>query len=306
MGRFVVRRVGQGLVVVFGVTIIVFVVTRMIGDPVTLMLPLEATPADRAAFERRLGFDRSIPVQLVDYLGDVASFRFGDSLWEGRPAAEIVLEALPRTLELVLTGMALAVLVAVPLGVIAATKPGSALDRLAVFLSLIGLSIPQFWLGLLLILVFAVQLKVLPTAGIGGLNRLILPAITLALPAIGRLAMVVRSSMIDALNEQYVKMAWAKGMSGFRVVGVHALRNASVPTLTLTGWELIRALAGYSVVVETVFAWPGLGFIAHEAIEREDLILLQAIVFLVAVLVVGVNIAVDVLNKVIDPRIQLS
>lgn len=306
MGRFVVRRIAQGLVVVLGVTVIVFVVTRLVGDPVRLMLPLEATQADRAAFERRLGFDRPIPVQLVDYLGDAAMLRFGDSLWEGRPATQIVLEALPRTLELVLTGIALAVLVAIPLGVIAATRPGSALDRLAVFLSLIGLSIPQFWLGLLLILVFAVRLDVLPTAGIGGLDHLLLPAITLALPAIGRLAMVVRSSMIDELNEQYVKMAWAKGMPRFRVVGVHALRNAAIPALTLTGWELIRALAGYSVVVETVFAWPGLGFIAHEAIERQDLVLLQAIVFLVAVMVVGINILTDVLTKAVDPRIRLG
>lgn len=306
MGRFVVRRIAQGLVVVLGVTVIVFVVTRLIGDPVRLMLPLEATQADRAAFESRLGFDRPIPVQLVDFLGDAARLRFGDSLWEGRPATEIVLEALPRTLELVLTGITLAVLVAVPLGVVAATRPGSALDRLAVFLSLIGLSIPQFWLGLLLILVFSVQLKVLPTAGIGGLSRLVLPAVTLALPAIGRLAMVVRSSMIDELNQQYVKMAWAKGMPRLRVVGVHALRNASIPALTLTGWELIRALAGYSVVVETVFAWPGLGFIAHEAIERQDLVLLQAIVFLVAVMVVGINILTDVLTKAVDPRIQLG
>jgi peptide/nickel transport system permease protein len=306
MGRFVVRRIARGLIVIFGVTVVVFVVTRLIGDPVKVMLPLEATPAERAAFAHRLGLDRPILVQFVDYVGQVARGNFGNSLWQNRPALQIIWERLPLTLELVFSAMALAVLVAIPFGMIAALRPGSVLDRVMITLSLIGLSIPQFWLGLLLIVVFAVRLKVLPVAGSGGLSHLLLPMVTLALPAIGRISMVVRSSMIDELNQQYVQTARAKGLPRARVVGVHALRNASVPALTLSGWELIRALAGYAVIVEVVFSWPGLGSLAEDAIQRQDLILLQAIVFVVAIMVVLINVLIDVAYKLIDPRIQLT
>lgn len=306
MGRFAVRRIAQGLIVILGVTVVVFVVTRLVGDPVDVLLPLEATEEQRAEFERLLGFDRPISVQFADYLGDVVRGDFGESIWQHRPAMEIVFEHLPRTFQLVFPAMALMVVLAVPLGVLAALHPGKLSDRITVVLSIAGLSIPQFWLGLLLIIVFAVELRWLPPLGFGGFKNLILPMVTLALPAVGRLAMIVRSSMIDELNQQYVKMATAKGLSYPRVVAVHALRNAGIPALTLTGWETIRALAGYSVIVETVFQWPGLGFLAIQSIERQDLILLQAIVFVVAVMVVVINVLVDILYKAIDPRIQLA
>jgi peptide/nickel transport system permease protein len=218
----------------------------------------------------------------------------------------IVFEKLPLTLELAFLGIGLAFLLAIPLGILAALRPGGASDRSTVFLSLIGLSLPQFWLGLLLIVVFAVRLGWLPTSGIDTPVHIILPTITMALPALARLVMIVRSSMIDELNQPYVKTCFAKGIPFYRVVGVHALRNASLPVVTLGGWELIRAVAGYSVVVETVFAWPGLGLTAIQAIEREDLILLQAIVFTVAVLVVLINLLMDVAYKAIDPRLKLS
>ena len=305
MGRFAVRRVAQGLLVIFGVTVMVFVFTRMVGDPVKVMLPLEASAQERAAFKHQLGLDRSIPVQFASYVGHLARGDLGTSLWQRRPAVDIVLEALPRTLELVVAAIALAVVLAIPLGVLAALRPGRALDRVAVVLSLAGLSIPQFWLALLLILVFAVQLRIFPTAGMGGPEHLVLPMLALAFPALGRIAMIVRSSMIDELNQQYVKTADAKGLPRRRIVGMHALRNASIPALTLTGWELIRALAGYSVVVEAVFAWPGIGFLANQALDQQDLILLQAIVFVVALMVVVINVAVDILYKVVDPRIKL-
>lgn len=305
MGRFAVRRIAQGFLVIFGVTVMVFVFTRMVGDPVKVMLPLEASPQERAAFKHQLGLDRSIPVQFASYVGHLARGDLGTSLWQRRPAIDIVLEALPRTLELVLAAIALAVLLAIPLGVLAALRPGRTLDRVAVVLSLAGLSIPQFWLALLLILVFAVRIRLFPTAGMGGPEHLVLPMLALALPALGRIAMIVRSSMIDELNQQYVKTADAKGLPRRRIVGVHALRNASIPALTLTGWELIRALAGYSVVVETVFAWPGVGLLANQALDQQDLILLQAIVFVVALMVVLVNVAIDILYKAVDPRIKL-
>lgn len=305
MGRFVVKRIAQGLLVVIGVTIMVFIFTRMVGDPAKTMLPLSATAEQRAAFRHELGLDQPILTQFREYIGDLATGNFGTSVWQRRPAIDAVLDALPNTFQLVLLAIAIAVLLGVPLGVLAALRPGGALDRTAVVLSLAGLSIPQFWLGLLLIIVFSVTLNLLPTAGMGTPANLVLPTLTLAFPALGRIAMIVRSSMIDELNQQYVKTAKAKGMPRARVVGIHALRNASIPALTLTGWELIRALAGYSVVVETVFAWPGVGFLADQALNNQDLILLQAIVFVVAVMVVVINVVIDVLYRAVDPRIKL-
>lgn len=304
MGRFALQRVLQGLIVIVGVTVVVFVVTRLIGDPVSLMLPLEATPDERAAFADALGLDEPIPVQFADFVEGAVRLDFGESLWQGRPAFEIIREALPRTLILVAAGLTLAVVLAVPMGIFASLRPGSWIDRTLVGGSLLGLSVPQFWLGLMLILLFGVVLKVLPTSGSGSFKHLILPAVTLALPALGRLTMMVRSSMIDEMQAAYVETARAKGMPEWRTVFVHAFRNASNPVVTLTGWELIRAIAGYSVVVETVFAWPGIGFMAIEAIKQQDLILLQAIVFVVAVIVVIVNLILDFAYKLIDPRIQ--
>jgi peptide/nickel transport system permease protein len=306
MGRFALRRLGHGVVVVFLVTVVVFVATRIVGDPAKTLLPLETPKAERALFLHRLGLDKSIPDQFVHYIGNVAHFDFGNSLLQDRPALDIVFERLPNTFELVGFGIGLAVLLAIPLGVIAALRPGSLLDKFTVFISLSGLSVAQVWLGLLLILVFAATLKVLPSAGIGGFSHLILPGVTLALPALGRLAMLTRSTMIDELGTQYVQTARAKGMPESRVVGLHALRNAAIPILTLAGWELIRALAGFSVVVETVFAWPGVGYLAFQSIQQNDVVLLQAIVTVVAVLIVLINVSLDILFKAIDPRVKLA
>jgi peptide/nickel transport system permease protein len=306
MGAFIAKRLYYGLYVVIGVTVVVFVVTRVIGDPVSAMLPMESSAAQRALFAQQLGLDRPLYVQFIDFLANVARFDLGESLWQHRPVTQIVLERLPMTLYLVGVGMGLAIALAIPLGILAALKPGGIADRVTVVASLIGLSVPQFWLGLLLIIVFAVDLRWLPTSGSGDLRYLVLPAVTLALPALTRMVMVVRSSMMDELNAQYIKVTTAKGLPFRRVVGVHALRNITVPLMTLAGWEVVRALAGYSVVVETVFAWPGLGLAAMQAIERQDLILLQGIVFYVAVMVVIINIGLDVAQKLVDPRVKLG
>jgi peptide/nickel transport system permease protein len=305
MGRFVLRRLAQGALVVFLVTVVVFVTTRLVGDPVDVLLPFESTPEQRAEFRHQLGLDRSIPVQFWEYLKDVAHLDFGQSLVLREDAMGIVLERLPATLELVAAGMALAFVVSLVLGVLAALRPGGWFDRVAVVGSLAALSMPEFWVGLLLIYIFAVWLGLLPSSGKGGLDHLILPAVTMAFATIGRMVMIVRSSMLDELAQPYVQTARAKGLSGFRTVGVHAMRNVSVPVLTLFGWELILALAGYTAVVETVFAWPGIGFLAYNAIIDQDLVLLQAIVFLVAIFVVVINIMIDILYRAIDPRIQL-
>ncbi|KAB6716986.1 MULTISPECIES: ABC transporter permease [Roseobacteraceae] len=304
MGTFILRRSLQGFLVVLGVTIVVFVATRMIGDPAQVMLPLSATDAQRAAFEQQFGLDRPLDAQFISFVGDLMRFDFGESLWQRRAALEVVLEKLPKTLELIGVGLLLATVVGIPLGALAAVRPDGLFDRVVVGLSLTGLSVPQFWLGLLLIMVFAVGLGWVPTFGSGSLAHMILPAITLAVPSMARIMMLVRSSVINELNQQYVRTAKARGMPFGRVLFQHAMRNALVPVLTLVGWEVISAWAGYTVVVETVFAWPGLGFTAMKAINHSDLFLLQAIVFVVAVGIVLVNIGLDVLFKLIDPRIK--
>jgi peptide/nickel transport system permease protein len=303
--RFLLGRVVRGIVVIAGVTLVVFFVTRVISDPARRILPMEASEEAYQELRASLGYDRSLLEQFQDFVGEVVTLDFGDSLWQRQPALELVVERLPMSLMLVGAGVALAMLIAVPLGVIASLRPGSRVDQSTVVTSLLGLSVPQFWLALLLIFVFAVHLGWLPTSGQGGLRYMILPVIALALPTAGRLTQMTRSSMIDEMSQSYVVTAQSKGLAMPYVVRRHVLRNAAVPVVTLTGWELVRGLAGYTIVVETVFAWPGVGFLAIEAIDRQDIPLIQAIVFVVALTVVIVNLLMDVVYMRIDPRIRL-
>lgn len=306
MIAFIFRRLIQGLLVVLGVTTTVFVVTRLFGDPVALMLPLSATEAQRAAFAAQIGLDRPIPVQFVDFVGDIARLDFGDSLWQRRPAIEVVFERLPATLLLIVTSIGAAVLLSLPMGAIAALRPGGLVDRFTMSAGLLGLAMPQFWLGLMAIMLFAVKLKWLPTSGYGTWQHLVLPAAIMALTPLARFTMMVRAAMIDEMNKPYVKTARAKGLGRARIVRRHMLRNILVPFLSISGWELIATLSGYTVVVETVFGWPGLGLTAVQAIQRGDLFLMQAIVFVIAFLIVLIGIVLDVLAKAVDPRIELN
>jgi peptide/nickel transport system permease protein len=306
VGRYLSARLTQGVIVIVGVSVLVFIVTRMIGDPVNFILPLSASPEQRDALREALGFDDSIFTQFGRFAADAIRLDFGDSTYfRNEPALDIVMRFLPKTLQLVAGGMTIAFLASIPLGAVAALRPGRLLDKMLVTLSLIGLATPQFFLGQVILLVTSVRFN-LVQFGDGPWTHLIFPSITLALPAIGRLTMVVRSAMIDELNSQYVKAARAKGVARWRVVGVHALRNAAIPFVTLFGWEVIRALAGFTLVVEAVFDWPGLGDLAILAIKQRDFYLIQTIVFVVAVMVVLINIAIDVAYKFIDPRVKLA
>jgi len=306
MGRYLARRIAQGGVVVFFVMLVVFVATRMIGDPVNFILPLSASQEQRDALRTELGFDRPLIVQFGDFIWDALHLDFGTSTkFVNESTLDVVFRFLPKTLELVFAGMLIAFVVSVPIGMIAAMRPGKMLDRFLVTISLLGLSMPQFFLAQILIVVFVVRLGWFQI-GAGDWTNLVLPAIALALPAIGRLTMVVRSSMIDELNAQYVKAAKAKGLRQRRIVAIHAMRNAAIPFVTLGGWEFIRALAGYTVVVEAVFGWPGLGSTAILAIKERDFFLIQTIVLVVAVMVVIVNIITDVIYKFVDPRVKLT
>lgn len=306
MGQLLIRRILQGALVVSAVSVVVFIVTRMVGDPVGVMLPLDATLEQRASFEKALGLDKPLWKQFVEFMGNALRLDFGESLWQRRSAFDIVVEHLPSTLILVSASLFIAVLVAVPMGALGALRPGSLSDRLSVTLSMLGLSLPSFWLGLMLILIFGVRLQWLPTSGAGGIRHLILPAVTLAVPIAGRLVMVVRVTMIEEFNRPWIKTARAKGLSTGRIVTIHALRNGAVPIVTMIGWETIRALSGYAVVVEAVFAWPGVGYLAYQTVLRQDLILLQAIVLVIAVMVVAANLILDIIYKALDPRIKIE
>ena len=299
-------RLSQAALVVASVMVVVFVVTRLIGDPVAVMLPLEATEENRAVLEAQLGLDRPILVQLGDYMADAVRLDFGDSLWQRRPAIDIVMERLPPTMVLVFSGFVLGLLLGAVIGVVAAVRPGGWTDRLSVLLGLLGISLPQFWIGLVLIVFFSVGLGWFPTSGSGSVSHLVLPATVLALPIVGRIALVTRSSMIDELNTPHVKDATARGLSRTRIVIAHAFRGAGIATITVAGWELIGALAGGAVVVETVYAWPGIGFTAMQAIERHDIILLQGVVLVISIIVVTINILVDITYTILDPRIKFD
>lgn len=306
MGRYVLKRLFQAALVVVSVMVVVFVVTRLIGDPVAVMLPLEATEENRAVLEAQLGLDRPIFTQLGDYMADALRFDFGDSLWQRRPAIDIVMERLPPTMVLVVSGFVLGLVLGAVIGVVAAIRPGRWMDQLFVLLGVLGISLPQFWIGLVLIVFFSVGLGWFPTSGSGSLRHLVLPAVVLALPILGRIALVTRSSMIDELNTPHVKDATARGLSRARIVIAHAFRGAGIATITVAGWELVGALAGGAVVVETVYAWPGIGFTAMQAIERHDIILLQGVVLVVAIMVVTINILVDVTYTLLDPRVKFD
>jgi peptide/nickel transport system permease protein len=304
--RYLISRLLQGGLVVFGVTVVVFVATRLIGDPVNFILPLSASLEQREKLRTDLGFDRPIFVQFWDYITDVFTFDFGTSTkFTNEETIDVVFRFLPKTLQLVAAGMLVAFLVSLVLGMLSAVKPGKVTDKLLVTLSLLGLSMPQFFLAQVLIVVFSVRFGWVQI-GPGPWTHMILPAVALALPAIGRLAMTVRSAMIDELNSQYVKAAKAKGMRRKRIVAVHALRNAAIPFVTLAGWEFIRALAGFTVVVEGVFGLNGMGSLAILAIRERDFFLIQTIVLVVAVMVVIINIAIDFVYKAVDPRVKLG
>ena len=303
---YVLRRLVYAAASVVGVSVAVFVITHAIGDPVRLMLPLEASQAEYERARENLGFNDPLPVQFFHFAATAVQGDFGDSLWQRVPALPLVLAKLPATFLLAFSAMALAVVLAIPLGVVAALRPRTWLDHVCSLGALAGMCVASNWLGLMLILIFAVQLGWFKTSGYGTLGHLVLPAVTLAAAPLGRITQIVRSSTLDELNKNYVMAARARGLTEPAVILGHALKNAAIPIVTLSGWELSRLLAGFTVIVEVVFAWPGVGLLAIDAINRQDLTLLQADVFVVGVLVVGLNLLIDLTYGWFDPRIRVA
>lgn len=295
----------HSLLILVGLVIVVFFVTHLLGDPARLMLRPEATEEQVRALRDSLGLNDPLHVQFGRYISDLSRGDFGDSIWQRVPALPIVLDRIPATLYLAGVTMLIAFPLAIVLGVISAIRPRSLADRIVTVISLTGVSTADFWLGLMLILLFAVQLGWLPTSGYGGIDYVILPALALAMRPMGRISQVVRSAMLDEMSRPYMVTARAKGLKERVVIVSHALKNAFIPVVTLTGDEASVMLNG-AVVIETLFGWPGVGILLIQAIERRDLPLIEASVITIAVMIVTVNLLVDLAYTFIDPRVRYT
>jgi ABC-type dipeptide/oligopeptide/nickel transport system permease component len=303
--RYLVRKLVHTAFVAFGVVTLVFVALRMSGDPAATMLPGDASVDELRDLRHALGLDQPLPVQYVRFLASAITGDFGTSLRHQEPAMQLVLERLPATLELAFAALLLAVAVALPLGILAALHRGRLPDMLAMGVAVVGQATPYFWMGIMLILIFAVELGWLPTSGRGGLERLILPAVTLGTHFMAVLARLTRTSMLEVLGQNYVTTARAKGLSERAVVLVHALKNAAVPVVTLIGLQFGTLLGG-AVVTETIFAWPGVGRLAVQSIFVRDYPVVQAGVFVLALSFVAINLLVDLLYGWLDPRTRAT
>ncbi|HEY0247877.1 MAG TPA: ABC transporter permease [Gryllotalpicola sp.] len=303
--RYIIGRLGQALLQLFGVVTIVFVVLRLTGDPAQLLVPQQATAADIARVRHQLGLDQPIWAQYLHYLAGICHFDFGYSYVQNRPALSLIMERLPYTIDLAVAALIISVVVGIPVGMISAVQRKKFLGRAAMPLVLIGQSMPAFWLGLLLILVFGVWLRLLPTSGAEGLQSLILPAVTLASLSFATVARITRSSFLEQVGAEYVKTARSHGAGMGRVLFGHVLRNASIPIVTLIGLE-IASLLGGAVITETIFAWPGIGQLTVQSIDARDFPVVQAIVLFVAVVYIAANFVTDMLYSVIDPRVRIT
>jgi peptide/nickel transport system permease protein len=299
------RRTGLATLALLALMTATFFLVRLTGDPVDLYLPVDASQAARDAMRAQLGLDRPVLAQFLDFLLDLLRLDFGTSLWQNRPAMDVVAEALPRTLALGAIALTIAFALSTLFGVLAASRPGSAVDRVINVVSQAAASVPDFWLGLMCVLVFAVTLKILPTSGYGGPIYWVLPVACLMARPFGMLVQIIRGSMIEALNATYVRTARAKGAREGRVGFVHALRNALLPAVTVTG-DLAAQFAGGGGVVEVVFGFPGIGKLLIDGILRRDFAIVQASIFAVAVVIFLINILVDILYARIDPRVRVE
>jgi peptide/nickel transport system permease protein len=305
MTTFLLARVGQAVIVVLGILFIVFAILQLTGDPAALMSPPEATLEDIARLRMQLGFDRPLVEQFGRFLAGAIRGDFGTSLrYREQSALGVVLERVPATVELALATLAWAVPVAIILGIVSAVWRATASESAAMVTALLGQSMPSFWLGLMLILVFSVNLGLLPSSGRGTWPHLVLPALTLGAFFMARLTRLVRSGLLDVLGQDYIRTARAKGLGERLVVVRHALKNAAIPVVTIVGLD-IGTLLGGAVITETVFAWPGVGRLAIDSISVRDFPVVQADVFFLALAFVGINLAVDVLYTWLDPRVHL-
>jgi len=299
---YIARRLFHTLFVLLGVATIAFALLRLSGDPVALIMPLDATDADIARVRTAFGYDRPVLVQYGDFLARAVRGDFGTSIRHQQPALELVLGRMPATVQLMAAALFVALAIALPLGVFSALYPNSPIDRLGVVMALVGQAIPNFFLGIVLILFFSVQWGMLPSSGRGGIEHLVLPALTLGTASAAFINRLLRSSLREVLTTDYVRTARAKGRSRGAIVVHHALRNAAIPVLTVLGLQIVQ-LVGGAIVTETVFAYPGAGLLLVQSLANRDIPVVQAFVVVIAVVVAVVNLIVDLLYGWVDPRI---
>jgi peptide/nickel transport system permease protein len=301
--NFLLPRLAQAAFVVVVVVTVVFFVTRVAGDPIKLLAPIDASPEQIAELRSREGLDRPILRQYVDYLGDIVRMELGNSFRTGRPAITEVRARVGYTVQLGLAAIGFSLLVGLPVGVLAAVYRGTFIDLLLRFVALIGQAAPNFWLGLILIIVFAVKLPVLPTGGSGSLKHLILPAVTLGSFSAAALTRLTRSTMLEVLSSDYIRTARSKGLKERVVIARHALRNSMLPVITVLGIQVGTIISG-AIVVETVFAWPGMGRLMIQSINNADYPVVQIAVMLIAMTIAVVNLLVDISYSWLDPRVK--
>jgi ABC-type dipeptide/oligopeptide/nickel transport system permease component len=304
MQRYILKRIFQSLLTLLVLSMIVFFMVRLTGDPVMLMLPDDASYEDVMQLRNALGLDRPLPVQYWMFLSSAVQGDFGRSIKGQVPVLDLILERFPNSIKLGLVSLVITITLAFPLGVMAAVKKGTAIDTIANMIAVLGQSLPQFWVGIVLIQIFAVQLRWLPVAGTGSLWHYILPGFTLGWFLVAGIMRLLRSSMLDVLDSEFVKLARIKGVSPRGVVWKHALKNAFMPVLTFAAIYLAILITG-AILVETVFAWPGLGQLIYQGIVYRDFPVIQAVVLLTALIVVAVNFMVDIAYAYLDPRIRL-
>ena len=304
MRGYLLSRLAQTALVVFLSLTAVFGMVRLSGDPVTLFMPMDIQAKDINEFRQRLGFNDPVAVQYARFIGGAVRGDFGESLRYKRDALGLVLERLPATLLLAGAALALTCVVAVPLGVLSAVRRDGLFDQLATVATVLGQAVPGFWLGLMLIYLFAVQLRWLPTGGIGTLSHLVMPTIVLAAFYSARVARLTRSAVLEVLNEEYILTARAKGLAERRVIGKHTLRNSAIPIVTLAGLEAGQLLGG-AVITETIFAWPGLGRLTVQALLNRDFPVVLAAVSFTSIIYTLMNLVVDLLYGWLDPRVRV-
>ena len=305
MLNFLVSRLFSAIVVVLGVSCLVFLLIHLVpGDPIEVMLGESSQPADREALRHILGLDLPIHIQLIQYFEGLLHLDLGTSLHSKRPIVDVLLERIPATLELAVAGLIIAMVIAFPLGILAAIRKDTAWDGGAMTFSLLGISIPNFWMGPLLILVFSLWLGWFPVSGREGAASLVLPAVTLGTALAAILSRMIRASLLEVLNEDYIRTARAKGLPERGVILHHAMRNAMLPVITLMGLQL-GVLLGGAVITEIVFSWPGVGQLTIEAIQRRDYPVVQACVLLISITYVIVNTLTEFVYAGLDPRIRL-
>lgn len=303
MGKFLIRRLLQIIPVLFIISFVVFCLVFVAGDPVALMLPEDASPEDIEQLRESLGLNKPFHIQYFTYMLGLVKFDFGESFRYGQSALPIVLERLPATLELATASMFIAIIIAIPFGIWSATKKNSPVDLLATGGAVLWKAMPNFWLGIMLILLFSVTLGWFPVSGRGTFSHLILPSLTLGTGIAAEMTRLIRSSMLEILNQDYIRTAKSKGIRDFFVVNKHAFRNALIPVVTITALQTSTVVGG-TLITETVFSWPGLGQLLIQAVNTRDMAIVQASVFIIAFMVILMNLLADIVYKILDPRIK--